>query len=178
MTRAPAITTARLRLRGHVLSDMDAFEAFHATSRAAFVGRPENRTHLWYGFASEVGSWDLMGHGGWAIEDRDGQLIGQVAITRPPHFPETEIGWTLLDHAEGRGYAFEAASAALTWAWDNEFETLVSYIHPENARSIALAERLGAAHDPNAALPDGETADETLVYRHSPDTDGSPEAYA
>ena len=178
MTTAPVITTARLRLRPHVLTDMGAFEAFFASSRADYTGRPKNRTHLWYGFASEVGSWALMGHGGWAVETREGALVGQVAITKPPHFPETEIGWTLFAGHEGKGFAFEAASAALLWAWEHGFETLVSYITPGNARSIALAKRLGAVHDTGAALPEGETPDETVVYRHSPDTDGSPEAYA
>ena len=178
MTSAPVIETARLRLRPHVLSDMDAFDAFYATDRAAYTGRPKNRTHLWYGFASEVGSWSLMGHGGWAVETRDGTLMGQVAITQPPHFPEREIGWTLFDGAEGKGFAFEAASVALDWAWTQGWDSLVSYITPENARSIALAKRLGAEHDPKAALPTGETPAETQVYRHHPDTDGSPGAYA
>ncbi|MFD1344605.1 GNAT family N-acetyltransferase [Litorisediminicola beolgyonensis] len=167
MTAAPVIDTARLRLRGHVMADMDAFETFFASDRARYSDGPETRTHLWYGFASEVGSWPLMGHGGWAIETRDGRLAGQVAITRPPRFPETEIGWMLFEGFEGRGYAFEAASAALAWAAASGlFETLVSYITPENARSIALAERLGARHDASAALPDGETTLDTVVYRH------------
>ncbi|MDJ0821666.1 MAG: GNAT family N-acetyltransferase [Paracoccaceae bacterium] len=178
MTSAPVIETARLRLRGHVMADMDAFEAFFASDRATYSGRPKNRAHLWYGFASEVGSWDLMGHGGWGVETRDGALIGQVAITQPPHFPEREIGWTLFAGYEGRGFACEAAAAALGWAWAQGWDTLVSYITPANARSIALAKRLGAEHDPKAALPEGETADETVVYRHFPDADGSPEAYA
>ncbi len=178
MTTAPVIETARLRLRPHVLSDMDAFDAFYATDRAAYTGRPKNRTHLWYGFASEVGSWALMGHGGWAVETRGGALVGQVAITQPPHFPEREIGWTLFAGFEGKGFAFEAACAALAWAWAQGWDTLVSYITPQNTRSIVLAKRLGAAHDPHAALPEGETAAETVVYRHLPDTDGSPEAYA
>ena len=47
-----------------------------------------------------------------------------------------------------------------------------------NVRSRALAERLGAILDANAPLPNGETPEETVVYRHSPDIDGSPEAYA
>jgi RimJ/RimL family protein N-acetyltransferase len=179
MTTAPIIQTARLRLRGHVLSDMAAFAAFFASDRAVYIGKPKNRAHLWYGFASEVGSWPLMGHGGWAVETRDGALAGQVAITKPPHFPETEIGWTLFEGFEGKGLAQKATSAALCWAEaSGKFDTLVSYITPENGRSIALAKRLGATHDATAALPDGETAQDTVVYRHALDSDGSPEAYA
>lgn len=176
---APILHTPRLTLRPHVLSDMDPFWDFHQSDRAAYVGRPKTLTHQWYGIASEVGSWDLMGHGGWAVDLHDGRFIGQVAITQPPHFPEREIGWIFFDGHEGNGYATEAATAALLWAWsDLGADTLVSYIHPDNARSIALATRLGAQHDPDAPLPKGETAQETRVYRHSPDSDGNPEAYA
>ncbi|MEC3860769.1 GNAT family N-acetyltransferase [Mesobacterium sp. TK19101] len=175
---APVLHTPRLRLRPHVMADMDPFWDFFQSARATYVDGPKNRSHFWYGFASETGSWDLMGQGGWGVDTRDGQFIGQVAITQPPHFPEREIGWIFFEAAEGKGYATEAATAALNWAWGQGFDTLVSYIHPDNARSIALAKRLGAVHDANADLPDGETPDETVVYRHSPDTDGSPEAYA
>lgn len=178
MRAAPVINTQRLRLRPHRMDDMDAFWAFYQTPRAEFVGAPKHRTHMFYGLSSEVVSWDWMGHGAWAIDTADGAFVGQVAITQPPHFPEREIGWTMFEEAEGKGYAFEAASAALAWAWDQGFEALVSYIHPKNARSIALAERLGAEHDPNAQRPDGEMLEETIVYRHLPDTDGGPEAYA
>ena len=175
---APVIETPRLRLRPHRMDDMEAFWAFYQSPRAAYMGAPGSRTHLFYGLSSEVVSWDWMGHGGWAIDTRDGDFIGQVAITQPPHFPEREIGWTLFESTEGKGYATEAASAALAWAWDQGFDTLVSYIHPDNIRSCRLAERLGAERDPGAPLPKGETADETVVYRHAPDADGSPEAYA
>ena len=43
-------------------------------------------------------------------------------------------------------------------------DRLVSYIDPHNARSIAVAERLGAVLDPDAAKQDPED----LVYRHRP----------
>ncbi|WP_167648213.1 GNAT family N-acetyltransferase [Mameliella alba] len=175
---APTLHTPRLTLRPHVESDMTPFWDFHQSDRAAYVWRPKSLTHQWLGFASEVGSWDLLGHGGWGVDLKDGRVIGQVAITRPPIFPEREIGWIFFEGFEGKGYATEAATAALHWAWAQGWSTLVSYIHPDNTRSRALAERLGAVHDPDAQLPEGETAQETLVYRHSPDADGSSEAYA
>lgn len=171
---APILETPRLRLRPHVLSDMDAFAAFYEGVRAGFMDAPNNKTHLWYGFASEVGSWDLVGFGGWAIETKEGQLIGQVAITQPPHFAEREIGWILFDGFDGQGYATEAATAALLWAWEQGMDTLVSYIKNSNDRSIALATRLGAVLDSSAETYDANN----LVYRHTPDADGNPEAYA
>mgnify|MGYP001795827954 CR=1 FL=1 len=175
---APVIETPRLRLRHHIAGDLEALCDLFETERSAFMGGPIPRVHAWRWIASEVAMWDLMGHGSWGIETQDGQFLGQIGIMRPPHFPEREIGWTLLEGAEGKGYASEAAVAVLDWGWSQGYETLVSYIHPGNSRSIALAERLGAVHDRDAELPVNETRDETLVYRHVPDRDGSPEAYA
>lgn len=181
--QAPRLAAGDVVLRGHELSDFDAFWSFYeTTTRAEYMGTPKSRTHLWYGLSSEIVSWHLKGFGAWAIETggaKGGEMAGQIAITQPPHFPEIEIGWTLLDGFEGRGIAMRAAHLALGWFWTHTgAETLVSYISPDNARSIALARRLGATRDPQAPLPDGETPTETVVYRHAPDADGAPEAYA
>ena len=177
MQQAPVISTERLRLRPHVVSDMDAFWEFYQSGRARYMDCPTNRTHLWYGFSSEVGSWELCGWGGWAVETHAGDLLGQIALTQPPHFPELELGWLLFDGFEGHGYAFEAASAALGYAFTvMDVDTLVSYIDRNNARSIALAERLGAFEDKAAARYDASDA----VFRHPhPDEfQGGVEAYA
>lgn len=175
---APTLTTTRLRLRGHTLADLDTLCDLFETERAQYMGGPVPRKDAWRWLASEVAMWDLMGHGAWGVETLEGDFIGQVGLLKPPHFPEVELGWTLLAEAEGKGYALEAALAAQHWAWEQGFETLVSYIDPANARSIALAKRLGAILDEKAPLPEGETPAETHVYRHRPDTDGNPEAYA
>lgn len=162
MTTAPIISGATVRLRPHVMADMDAFWDFFQSDRSGYVSKPDTRTHLWYGFASEVGSWALTGMGGWAIEV-DGALAGQVAVTHPPHFPETEIGWILFDGFEGRGIAYEAAALALDYTRQTiRPASLVSYIDARNARSIALAKRLGAIHDPDAQSYD----DADVVYRY------------
>ncbi|MEL6886242.1 MAG: GNAT family N-acetyltransferase [Pseudomonadota bacterium] len=162
MTTAPTLSGNTVCLRHHAATDIDAFWTFFQSPRAAYVTAPQTRTHLWYGFASETGSWSLTGMGGWAIEV-DGTLAGQVAVTQPPHFPEPELGWILFDGFEGRGIAFEAASLALAYTRENiRPKSLVSYIDPRNNRSIALARRLGARHDPTART--GDAGD--LVYRH------------
>ena len=54
----------------------------------------------------------------------------------------------------------EAAEAARRFAWDRlALDRLVSYVAPENARSIRVATGLGAIHD-------GATEDGVLVFRH------------
>jgi RimJ/RimL family protein N-acetyltransferase len=54
------------------------------------------------------------------------------------------MGWALYDGYEGQGYATEAAKAARDWA-QGRLASLVSYTHASNTRSVAVAERLGAA---------------------------------
>lgn len=124
-----------------------------------------SRSAAWKEFASAIGLWELKGYGAWSIEDREsGAYLGETGIFHPTHFPEAELGWTLMEHAEGRGIAFEAATEVRAYAYSEAgLRTLVSYIAPENQRSIRLAERLGARIDHDARRP---ANDPCLVYRH------------
>lgn len=169
MTQPPVIDTERLRLRGLDARDFEAFAAFFATDRARFVGGPLDRETAWKVLARVIGHWTLRGYGtfGVTLREADGPAIGMVGPWFPEGWPEPEIGWMLWDAGlEGRGYAREAAAAARDWAFrDLGWTTAVSYIHADNPRSIALAERLGARIDPASAFPDAEPC---LVYRHHP----------
>ena len=109
--------------------------------------------------------WELLGFGAWAIELREtGAYVGQVGLNLPADFPQRELGWLVWQEYEGKGYAIEAALRAREFAYQTlGWNTLVSYIDPDNARSIRLAERMGAAPDPHAPTPNSEPC---LVYRH------------
>lgn len=183
MTLAPIIETQRLRLRGHIESDFDHFADMFASERSRFMHGPLTRRQAWFAFCGDIAQWQLFGHGAWGVERiGDGAFVGQVALNKPPHFPELELGWFVMDGFEGKGYAMEAAMAARDYAYvEMGRDTLVSYIDPLNTRSIALAERMGATRDDAAERPDGETLDECLTYRHpTPEAlqDGGMEAYA
>lgn len=66
----------------------------------------------------------------------------------------------------GQGLAAEAAGAARAHAFGAlGWTTAVSYVDPGNARSIALAERMGAIRDDAAPVPHSDRP--CLVYRHS-----------
>jgi RimJ/RimL family protein N-acetyltransferase len=138
------------------------------------MGGPVDRVGAWKMFAMGVAQWVLSGFGVWSVEDRaTGAYCGDVGLLHPAHYPEIELGWTLVAEAEGRGIACEAAVAARDWAYATlGLKTLVSYIDPENARSIRLAERLGARPDASADRP--EPGD--LVYRHPGPSAGSADA--
>ncbi len=166
MMSAPTLETERLILRANRHQDFEALANVLGSDHAKFMGGPMTRRDAWQSFCSDIAQWSLLGHGAWAVERRaDGEFVGQVTIIKPPHFPEVEIGWKFFPQAEGRGYAFEAARAALTFAYQSlGLKTLVSYIDTKNTRSIALAKRLGARPDLTAkhAYPD----DDDVVYRH------------
>ncbi|MEM1345285.1 MAG: GNAT family N-acetyltransferase [Pseudomonadota bacterium] len=166
---APSLTTERLCLRGHRLSDFDAYAAFYASERATHIGGPYTPSRAWASFAADLGHWVLMGFGWWIVTDKGdpgSHPLGTVGLHCPPNHPEPEIGWTLFAGAEGKGFAHEAAAGVLAWGWQHRIATsLVSYIAPANARSIALAERLGAHLD--AVAPKPAHAPDVLVYRHS-----------
>ncbi|WP_299599781.1 GNAT family N-acetyltransferase [uncultured Tateyamaria sp.] len=164
----PTVTTDRLILRGARRDDFDAFADMLASDRAVFMGGPFDRAAAWRLFAMNLAGWPLDGFGVWMITDRTtGAFMGDVGISHPDRFPEPELGWTLTAAAEGKGFATEAARAALNWYWANtDAQSVVSYITPGNTRSEALATKLGATLDANAPLPDGETPAETAVFRH------------
>jgi RimJ/RimL family protein N-acetyltransferase len=161
----PEIVTARLTLRLHRMDDFPAYRDAFATERLRYMGAPIDTVGAWAAFCRDIAQWELLGHGAWAVDlTETGELIGQVGVNGHPYFPEKELGWLLLPHGEGQGFASEAALAARDWACKTlQLRTLVSYIHEENLPSIRLAKRLGAEVDPDA--PECPYANH-LVFRH------------
>lgn len=164
MIEIPRLNTERLILRPPVVADFPAYEALWASGRSAYMGGPYDTFGAWGLFCHDVACWTLFGHGALMIELVDGgECVGQIGINHGPLFAEKEMGWLLYPGHEGKGYAAEAARAMRDWAFTaGGLDTLVSYVDPANARSIAVAERLGAVRDPDAPRPDPED----LVYRH------------
>src|SRR5947209_4906556 len=95
------------------------------------------------------------GWGLWAVEVIDGpEFIGFVGLSRPgfkAHFtPAVEVGWRLGREHWGRGYATEAARAALAFGFGElGLSEIVSFTTESNARSRRVMERLGMTHDPS-----------------------------
>lgn len=162
----PVIQTARLRLRAPRIGDFPIFARFLIDS--ALPEAPEaDREAAWLDFCQLVASWPLRGIGPWTVEDRDGRAVGGVVVNHEYGDPEVELGWVVAKGAEGRGIATEAARAARAWLFATQgFSSLVSYIDPDNAASVAVAERLGATRDPVAEAAIGH---DCLVYRHLPE---------
>ncbi len=142
----PTLETDRLILRAPRASDLDAEVAFFASDRCAFVGGQMPREQVWRMLAAFLGGWALRGFGFFAIEDKaTGDYLGRAGPWYPAGWPEREIGWTLMNGAEGRGIAYEAAMTTRAWAYDTlGWKTAISMILHGNTRSVALAEKMGA----------------------------------
>jgi len=160
------LETERLTLSRPKPADLDAFTAFVATDRSIYVRKDAKASTAFRGFAHILGHWPIRGYGLYAITRKDDDAcMGWVGPFFPEGWPEHEFGWHIWDAAnEGKGYVREAAETMRAAAYQNlGWSTAVSYIHLDNARSIALAERLGAVLDESAATPDD---DPCFVYRH------------
>jgi len=94
----------------------------------------------------------LIAERGWGLwatcVKHDGCFVGFVGLHRPrPDFPLSpcvEIGWRLRREHWGNGYATEAATRVLRFAFEDlALEEVASFTTVSNYRSRAVMERLG-----------------------------------
>ena len=92
----------------------------------------------------------------FSVLDRDtGEWLGQAGPWQPEGWPGTEVGWSFKRSAWGKGYAHEAAVAAIDWAFDQlGWTEVIHSIAPDNVASQALARRLGSTNRGPGRLPD------------------------
>jgi RimJ/RimL family protein N-acetyltransferase len=151
----PVLTTARLVMRGHRPSDLDASAAMWADDAVGrhIGGKPSTREESWSRLLRYAGLWALLGFGYWLVEERQtGAFVGEVGFAdfkrdiEPSFGGASEAGWVLMPSAHGRGFATEALQAALQWA-DEHFgpHRSVCLIAPGNAPSLRVARKCGYA---------------------------------
>jgi ribosomal-protein-alanine N-acetyltransferase len=102
-------------------------------------------------------------------------FIGFTGLSRPgfeAHFtPCVEVGWRLDAAHWGRGYATEAAEAAVSFGFERlGLEEIVSFTARANRRSIRVMEKLGMGCDPNddfdhPRIPEGHALRGHVLYR-------------
>ena len=166
MRPQPRLETDRLVLRPFVSADFEPFAAMCADveiMRYINDGRPLTRGQAWRAMAMFAGHWALRGYGQWAlVEKATGAFIGRAGLWNPEGWPGLEVGW-FLDRARwGHGFATEAGLVALDWAFrELDTEHVISVIHPTNAASIRVAERLGERFERAMVLEGGI---EVVVY--------------
>ncbi|HET9459987.1 MAG TPA: GNAT family N-acetyltransferase [Sphingomicrobium sp.] len=152
-SEAPTLETERLVLRPWRKQDFGAYHAIVSDPDVMrhFSGPITSGEESWRRVAASVGSWPLLGFGGWAVErESDGKLIGMVSLfnawraLEPEFGEEPEMGWIFSTEVHGQGIASEACCAVLDWAEASLAPTPVwAIIAPSNTPSFRLAEKLG-----------------------------------
>lgn len=92
------------------------------------------------------------GFGLWCV-DLSGEAIGFCGLSRPWFREGVEIGWRLRSGYWGQGYATEAATSVLEWAFavdGGDLEEVISFTAEINRRSRAVMARIGLERDPSA----------------------------
>jgi RimJ/RimL family protein N-acetyltransferase len=155
------LETDRLILRQWRDDDRPAFAALNADP-VVMEFFPETRTRQQADTVLDrlIGHFDRHGFGFWALELREsGENIGFTGLQHvdfdAPFCPAVEIGWRLARSHWGKGYATEAARAALDAAFrELKLDEVVSYAVKTNTRSRAVMERLGMVHEPELDFED------------------------
>jgi RimJ/RimL family protein N-acetyltransferase len=121
------------------------------------------------------------GWGFWAVELKStNEFIGFVGLHAQnessgiPHAPFSEIGWRLSSQHWGKGYAPEAASKALEFAFETLNEPSVyAFTTLSNEPSQKVMRKLGMVnvkHDFNhPKLPEGHPLERHCLYRITKD---------
>ncbi|NVO57523.1 GNAT family N-acetyltransferase [Rhodobacteraceae bacterium B1Z28] len=139
----PVIQTRRLVLRAPTLDDLPVWTSICQDSFG------DTAQEAWTEFSYYTSGWLLHGHGLFTVTLReDDQVIGFVILGLEWDDQEPELGYMFSTEHRMQGYATEACTAVRDFGFDllgsGQF---VSYVSASNARSNALAARLGAARD-------------------------------
>jgi RimJ/RimL family protein N-acetyltransferase len=151
------LETARLVLRDKRPDDFDFVASLYADEnvmRWIGDGRTLARDEVEARFAHVLAIEREPGHERWdtfKIVERkaDGAAVGQAGLLRCAidGAADVEIGWWLAPFAWGHGYATEAACALRDFAFDElRLDHLSIVLQAENARSVAVARRVGGVH--------------------------------
>lgn len=149
----PILESERLRLRGHRPSDLgDSAAMWGDVAVTQYIGgKPLNREEVWARLLRYVGHWAWLGYGLWVVEEKGTEkFVGEVGYSnhkreiQPSLMDMPELGWVLATDLHGKGYATEAVRAAIRWG-EEQFggQRTCCIIHPENVRSLRVAEKCG-----------------------------------
>jgi RimJ/RimL family protein N-acetyltransferase len=146
------LTTDRLILSPVAVADFDDLCALWGDEAFTrhIMGHALTREDVWFRLLRDLGHWQAMGYGNWAVRLRDGgDYVGSVGVLDyrrelVPPFDAPELGWGVAPRFQGQGLAGEALGAALAWV-DDELNAArtVCMISADNTASMTLAGRVG-----------------------------------
>ena len=151
------LETERLTLRLPEASDLDGWTEMNADAETMrFIGGVAGRSATWRQLCTMRGAWDITGFAMFSVIERaTGAWVGRLGPWEPEGWPGKEVGWGVASQFAGKGYAYEAAVAAMDYVFDVlGWPDVIHTIDPDNIRSIALAKRLGSTNLGPTRLPE------------------------
>jgi RimJ/RimL family protein N-acetyltransferase len=159
--------TVRLRLR-HLL-DSDAAFILLLLNEPDFIrniGDREVRTlddarrYIQHG---PMVSYSQHGFGLWLVELRDSSdPIGICGLLKRDYLQDVDVGFALREGYRGKGFAFEAAEAAMRYGKEDlGISRIVAITSPDNHASMKVLRKLGLEFERALRIPD-QTRDTRL----------------
>jgi len=178
------LRTDRLLLRRWIAADREPFAALNADPQVTeYLPRALSREESDAMIERLEGHFDRHGFGFWAVETDDGSCAGFVGLAVPrfeaSFTPCVEIGWRLAAQHWGRGYATEAARAALRFGFEVAgLEEILSFTVPANVGSRRVMEKIGMSCDraddfEHPSLAAGHRLRHHVLYRMSAPASGA-----
>lgn len=160
--QATPIVTDRLQL--------EPLAVHHASEMVETLSSPDLYTHIGGTspsrselerlYALQSAGASPTGDAGWlnwiVRETAESAAVGyvQATVTRAETGYQADIAWVIGVDSQGQGFGTEAARAMVDWLADHLVTVLQAAIHPDNAASARIADRLGL--QPTDEIDDGE----------------------
>lgn len=147
-SKPPLIETGRLRLRMFEARDFDSAWRLFNDERVQRYYSPANkrtREQTKVTLDNLTKRWRERGFGMWCVGEKSGDAMrGICGFQYLNETPAIEILFAFHETAWGRGFATEAASAALRYGFEIlRFEKVFAATHLENAASHRVLEKIG-----------------------------------
>ena len=168
----PTIETERLIMRA-IDPDRDFDEWAYSMAdegTVRFLGtKPMNRAEAWRSMAVAIGHWTIRGYGFFSLENKTtGEWVGRVGPWYPEGWIAPEVGWTISPKHLRKGYATEAARAALDYVFNTlKWDSVIHCILDGNEPSVGVAEKIGSRFIRTELGIPGVTEERVLIYGQS-----------
>lgn len=153
------LETERLEFHHLSLSDTEfVIELLNTPGWIKYIGDRGIKTQedaIQYIVGGPVTSYQNNGFGLWLIKLKGTNIsIGLCGLIKRDYLEDVDIGYAFLPEYYGKGYAYEAAKAALDLARSEyQLKRVVAITSKDNERSIALLEKLGMHFEKMIFIP-------------------------
>jgi RimJ/RimL family protein N-acetyltransferase len=144
----PTLTTQHLFLRPWSLEDDKVlFSILHEENILCYFPDPSPPSvqKVDQYITHHLAHWENYGYGHWAVVTREeGLVVGWNGLEYLSEISEIEVAYLLSKRVWGRGYATEAAQAAVHFGFEHaNLDAIIGLVHSENIGSVRVLEKCG-----------------------------------